>query len=96
MVRYITSITFIVNSVIVIMIIGALTLMLVLDQKDALNLMENLDPLLLLIGLPLIPLSIVASRFIRWEDTILKLWRNYSRYLIGSQNCEIISNFNFS
>jgi hypothetical protein len=67
---------------------GALTIMLVLDQKDALNLMENLDPLLLLVGLPLIPFVIVASRFIRWEDTLLKYWRKYSPQLIGRQNCK--------
>ena len=66
--------------------------MLVLDQKDALNLMENLDPLLLLIGLPLIPFTIVASRFIRWEDTILKYWRKYSTHLTGSQNSKVYTN----
>ena len=65
---------------------GALTIMLVLDQKDALNFMENLDPLLLLVGLPLIPFVIVASRFIRWEDTLLKYWRKYSPHIIGAQN----------
>ena len=74
---------------------GALTIMLVLDQKDALNLMENLDPLLLLIGLPLIPFVIVASRFIRWEDTILKYWRKYSPHLMGSRNCKYSSLFFF-
>jgi E3 ubiquitin-protein ligase MARCH5 len=50
--------------------------------------MENLDPLLLLVGLPLIPFVIVASRFIRWEDTLLKYWRKYSPQLIGRQNCK--------
>ena len=65
---------------------GALTAMLILDQKDALNIMENLDPLILLIGLPLIPLAIVACRFIRWEDALLKYWRKYSLYLFREKN----------
>ena len=72
------------------LITGALTIMLVLDQKDALNLMENLDPLLLLVGLPSIPFVIVATRFIRWEDTLLKYWRKYSPQIMGTQNSKFL------
>lgn len=40
--------------------------------------MESADPLFLLIGLPTIPLMLVLSKMIKWEDYILKLWRKHS------------------
>lgn len=56
---------------------GAVTIMQVLGHKEGLGLMEKADPLFLLIGLPTIPLSLVLGRMIRWENYVLKFWRNY-------------------
>lgn len=38
--------------------------------------MENGDPLVLLIGLPAIPVGLVLGRMIRWEDAVIRLIRN--------------------
>lgn len=38
--------------------------------------MELGDPILLLIGLPVIPVSLVLGRMIRWEDAVIRLIRN--------------------
>lgn len=57
---------------------GAVTVMQVLGHKEGLNVMESADPLFLLIGLPTIPLMLVLSKMIKWEDYILKLWRKHS------------------
>lgn len=60
---------------------GAVTVMQVLGHKEGLNVMERADPLFLLIGLPMIPVSLILSKMVRWEDFILKLWRKYSSKL---------------
>ncbi|ESO00884.1 hypothetical protein HELRODRAFT_185741 [Helobdella robusta] len=71
---------------------GAVTVMQVLGHKEGLNVMEKADPLFLLIGLPMVPVSLILSKMIRWEDFILKLWRKYSpklpliSYLFSSSN----------
>jgi len=39
--------------------------------------MERADPLFLLIGLPMVPVSLILSKMIRWEDFILRLWRKH-------------------
>lgn len=36
---------------------------------------EQLDPLLLLIGLPVIPVTLILAKQIKWEDFILRLWK---------------------
>lgn len=52
--------------------------------------MEQADPLMLMVGLPSIPVMLVLSKLVRWEDQILKLWRKNEHkipllgYLIGS------------
>lgn len=38
--------------------------------------MENGDPLILLLGLPAIPVGLVLGRMIRWEDAVIRLIRN--------------------
>lgn len=38
--------------------------------------MENTDPLVLLIGLPAIPVALVLGRMVRWEDMILRFIQN--------------------
>lgn len=37
--------------------------------------MEQADPLVLLIGLPAIPVALVLGKMIRWEDALLNFMR---------------------
>lgn len=60
---------------------GAVTVMQVLGHKEGLNVMEQADPLFLLIGLPTIPLMLVLGKMVRWEDYVLRLWRKHSSKL---------------
>lgn len=46
-------------------------------QKEGLAVMEQADPLVLLIGLPAIPIALIVGKLIRWEDTVLAFIRNY-------------------
>ncbi|XP_055902373.1 E3 ubiquitin-protein ligase MARCHF5 [Eupeodes corollae] len=55
---------------------GAVTFLQIVGHKKGLALMENGDPLVLLIGLPAIPVGLVFGRMIRWEDAVLRLIRN--------------------
>ncbi|XP_022094346.1 E3 ubiquitin-protein ligase MARCH5-like isoform X2 [Acanthaster planci] len=57
---------------------GAVTVMQVLGHKEGLDVMERADPLFLLIGLPTIPVMLILSKMIRWEDYLLRLWRKHS------------------
>lgn len=42
--------------------------------------MEQADPIVLLIGLPAIPVALVLSKLIRWEDALLNFMRkNFSK-----------------
>jgi E3 ubiquitin-protein ligase MARCH5 len=43
--------------------------------------MEKADPLIMLIGLPAIPMMLMLGRLIRWEDAVLKFWRKHSTKL---------------
>ncbi|XP_054168724.1 E3 ubiquitin-protein ligase MARCHF5-like isoform X2 [Oppia nitens] len=54
---------------------GAITVMQVIGQEEGKSLMESSDPLMLLVGLPSIPVMLILSKFIRWENQVLKLWR---------------------
>lgn len=56
---------------------GAVTVMQVLGHKEGLSVMEGSDPLVLLIGLPLIPSMLILGKMIRWEDYVLRLWRKH-------------------
>ncbi|KRT80242.1 hypothetical protein AMK59_8623 [Oryctes borbonicus] len=56
---------------------GAITVMQVVGQKEGLAVMEQADPLVLLIGLPAIPIALIVGKLIRWEDTVLTFIRNY-------------------
>lgn len=46
---------------------------------------ENSDPVILLVGLPSIPVLLILSKLIRWEDQVLKLWlkNNFRFPLLG-------------
>ncbi|XP_019865260.1 E3 ubiquitin-protein ligase MARCHF5 [Aethina tumida] len=54
---------------------GAITIMQVIGQKEGLTIMEQADPLVLLIGLPAIPVALVLGKMIRWEDAVLNFMR---------------------
>ncbi|CAH1104167.1 unnamed protein product [Psylliodes chrysocephalus] len=54
---------------------GAITIMQVIGQKEGLTIMEQADPLVLLIGLPAIPVALVLGKMIRWEDALLNFMR---------------------
>ena len=56
---------------------GAVTTMQVLGHKEGLDMMEKADPLFLLVGLPTIPLILILGKMIRWEDHLLRLWRQH-------------------
>jgi len=63
---------------------GAITMMQVMGHKEGLTLMEESDPLLLLIGLPTIPVGLVLAKMTRWEDYILQLYRTYWQPYFGT------------
>ncbi|XP_044744089.1 E3 ubiquitin-protein ligase MARCHF5 [Chrysoperla carnea] len=56
---------------------GAVTVMQVIGHSDGMAIMEQADPLILLVGLPAIPIALVVGKMVRWEDTVLALIRNY-------------------
>lgn len=39
--------------------------------------MEQSDPLILLIGLPAIPIALIVGKMVRWEDSVLKFMRKH-------------------
>lgn len=45
--------------------------------------MEQADPLVLLVGLPTIPIMLILGRMVRWEDYVLRLWRKYWNRIPG-------------
>ncbi|XP_034941034.1 E3 ubiquitin-protein ligase MARCHF5-like [Chelonus insularis] len=57
---------------------GAVTVMQVVGHKDGLTMMEQADPLVLLVGLPTIPIMLVLGKMLRWEDQALSLLRRHA------------------
>uniref|UniRef100_T1ISN4 E3 ubiquitin-protein ligase MARCHF5 n=1 Tax=Strigamia maritima TaxID=126957 RepID=T1ISN4_STRMM len=57
---------------------GAVTVMQILGHKEGLKYMEQIDPLLLLLGLPTIPVMLILGKLVHWEDFILRTWRRHS------------------
>ena len=51
----------------------------IMGQENGLDLMENADPLMLLVGLPIIPVALILSKLINWEDTALTFLRRNAR-----------------
>ncbi|KFM71804.1 E3 ubiquitin-protein ligase MARCH5, partial [Stegodyphus mimosarum] len=62
---------------------GAVTVMQILGHKEGLSTMEHADPLVLLVGLPTIPIMLILGKMVRWEDYLLKIWRRYSNRIPG-------------
>ncbi|CAG9764529.1 unnamed protein product [Ceutorhynchus assimilis] len=56
---------------------GAITVMQVIGQKEALAIMGEADPLILLVGLPAIPIALVMGKLIRWEEAVLYFMRKF-------------------
>ncbi|EDX11598.1 GD19682 [Drosophila simulans] len=55
---------------------GAVTFLQIVGHEHGMSIMEAGDPLVLLIGLPAIPVGLVLGGLIRWEDALLRLIRN--------------------
>ncbi|XP_062122148.1 E3 ubiquitin-protein ligase MARCHF5 isoform X2 [Drosophila sulfurigaster albostrigata] len=55
---------------------GAVTFLQIVGHEHGMSIMEAGDPLILLIGLPAIPVGLILGRLIRWEDALLRLIRN--------------------
>lgn len=58
---------------------GAITVLQVVGHKNGLEMLDNADPLLLIVGLPMIPVGLVLGRMVRWEDMILRYIQNRQR-----------------
>ncbi|THD22411.1 E3 ubiquitin-protein ligase MARCH5 [Fasciola hepatica] len=58
---------------------GAITVMQVVGHRHGLRTMEQADPLLLLFGLPTIPVCLLLAKTIPWERGLRSLWRHYIR-----------------
>uniref|UniRef100_A0A3Q0RLJ1 E3 ubiquitin-protein ligase MARCHF5 n=1 Tax=Amphilophus citrinellus TaxID=61819 RepID=A0A3Q0RLJ1_AMPCI len=56
---------------------GAVTVVQVMGRTKGLLLMRRASPLLLLSGLPSIPVLLVLGKTVRWNDYIMKLWRKH-------------------
>lgn len=43
--------------------------------EEGRSMIEEMDPLFLVIGLPVIPIALILAKLIKWEDYILRLWK---------------------
>lgn len=43
--------------------------------QEGMSMMESADPLVLLVGLPTIPVFLILSKMVRWEDKVLRFLR---------------------
>jgi E3 ubiquitin-protein ligase MARCH5 len=50
----------------------------VVGHKEGLSVMEKADPLVLLVGLPTIPIMLILGKMVRWEDSVLAFLRRNS------------------
>ncbi|XP_067007871.1 E3 ubiquitin-protein ligase MARCHF5 [Anabrus simplex] len=57
---------------------GAVTVMQVVGHKEGMTVMEQAEPLVLLIGLPTIPIMLILGKMVHWEDTLLNFLRRHS------------------
>lgn len=54
---------------------GFISIIQVMGYGEGRRLIDEADILVLIIGLPAIPIALVLAKLIKWEDFILKLWR---------------------
>lgn len=69
---------------------GAITILQIVGHKEGLDMMEQTDPFMLLIGLPTIPVGLVIGRLFRWEDIVLRFIQNRQ---IGGRKFQLLSLF---
>lgn len=50
----------------------------IMGHSEAVHVMEQMDPLILLIGLPAVPIVLVLFKLIKWDEFLLNLWQKYS------------------
>jgi E3 ubiquitin-protein ligase MARCH5 len=51
----------------------------VVGYTEGMSLMESADPLVLLVGLPVIPVLLILGKMVRWEDKALRFLRSSVR-----------------
>lgn len=54
---------------------GFITIIQIMGYEEGKNMIDEMDPFLLVIGLPVIPVALILAKLIKWEDYILRLWR---------------------
>lgn len=57
---------------------GAVTVLQTVGYEEGLALMERAEPIVLLIGLPAIPVGLILGRMIRWEEFVLRFLQTKS------------------
>ena len=62
---------------------GGITIIQVFGQQRGMELMEKGDPFFMLVGLPFIPVALILTRLICWEDAVIRLWHN--RHVIARE-----------
>ncbi|NP_001157399.1 membrane-associated ring finger (C3HC4) 5-like [Acyrthosiphon pisum] len=77
---------------------GAITMMQVMGEREAITMMENTDSYMLLLVLPSIPLSLILGKTINWEETLLLFVQRFTsqlpllRTIMPSFLCEPVNN----
>ncbi|CAM1331111.1 MARCH5 (predicted) [Pycnogonum litorale] len=56
---------------------GGLTIIQVFGKDEAFRLMDDADPLTLLLGLPTIPIMLIVCKLIHWEEYVLRVCRHH-------------------
>lgn len=57
---------------------GAITVLQTVGYDEGLALMERAEPIVLLIGLPAVPIGLILCRMIRWEEFVLRFLQTKS------------------
>ncbi|KAK7586134.1 hypothetical protein V9T40_004010 [Parthenolecanium corni] len=57
---------------------GAITIMQVVGHEEGLQVMSQAHTLVLIVGLPAIPVMLIFGKMIRWEETALLILRKYT------------------
>ncbi|KAI5694120.1 hypothetical protein M8J75_010908 [Diaphorina citri] len=56
---------------------GAVTVMVVIGRENGLQVMREVDAIVLLLGLPAIPVVLILANMVTWEDRVLTLLRRH-------------------
>lgn len=60
---------------------GALTVLQTMGFERGRAIIESSDPITLFVMLPAVPVILILSKFVNWEDHYLRLWRNHHKSL---------------